>query len=326
MLLSLIVSSVGSIVGGIVGAIIGLIFLLFLLSLVVFFILFARPSSVYKPNAITYKMMGPELDNLNKYNADHLVELKKLSCDTVTVKSTDGLTFSGYFYKCNQETDKIVLLSHGFKSTAYNTYPAIALFYLSQGFDVLMINHRAHEKSEGAWSGFGQLEGADLLQWLDFIVKKNPDYKIVMHGNSMGAASVMEASCMNIPSNVKCIVSDCGFTSSRDELKYQMKEMFHVPPFPILDIVALYCKLFAKFNLDGVSALESVKNAKAPMMFVHGKKDATVPVSMAEELYKACGNEKELALYEESGHGQSYFKYEKEYQEKLMAFVNKYIK
>jgi len=318
--------SLGGILGTIFGLIIGLLFFLVLISFVVFLVLFARPKSVYKPNAITYKMMGPDLDNLNKFNAENLVELQKRQCEDISVVSEDGLTFRGYFYKADVETNKAVLLSHGFKSTTYNTYPAIARFYLSQGFDVFMINHRAHEKSDGDFSGFGQFEGKDLLKWLELIVKRNPNYQIVMHGNSMGAASVMECSALDIPSNVKCVVADCGYTSSEKELEYQMKNMFHVPPHPILDIIAVFCKLVAKFDLDGMSAIESVKKAKAPIMFVHGDNDATVPLSMVQELYEACGSEKKVVVYEGAGHGQSYFKHTEEYQKELVAFTSEYLK
>jgi len=326
--MSLVLSalSVSGIIGTVVGIVVGLTVLLFLLSFVVFMVLFARPKAVYKPNAITYKMMGKELDNLNKFNADNLVELKKRECETISVTSEDGLKFNGYYYKCDVETKKLALLSHGFKSTAYNTYPAIALFYLSQGFDVILVNHRAHEKSEGAYSGFAQFEGKDLLKWLEYATKRFPDYSIVMHGNSMGAASVMEASAMDIPSNVKCIVSDCGFTSSKKELEYQMKTMFHIPPYPILSIIGIFCKLVAKFDLDGVSALESVKNSKVPIMFAHGTNDMTVPYSMGQECYDACGNEKVLHLYEGAGHGQSYWKHTAQYQKDLMDFIGQYIK
>lgn len=317
--------STTSIVITVFGVVLGLALLLVLVALLVFKRLFSRPKAVYKPNAITYKMMGKELDNLNKFNAGNLVELKKLPSERITVRSDDGLTLNGYFYKCGKDTDKAVLLSHGFNSTCYNTYPAQARFYLESGFDVFMLNHRAHEQSEGAYSGFAQLEGKDLLKWLEFIINKNPDYKIVMHGNSMGAAAVMEASCLDLPKNVKCIISDCGFTSTKEELEYQMKNMFHVPAFPILNIIGFFCKAIAKFDLNGISALESVKNSKVPIMFVHGKTDATVPYSMGEACYNACGSDKKLVLYEKTGHGQSYFKNTEAYKKEMLAFTSKYM-
>lgn len=270
-------------------------------------------------------MMGKELDNLNAFIAENYAVLKDRPCETISVMTDDGLKLNGYYYSCGKPTDKAVLMSHGFNSTCFNTYSPQALFYLDSGFDVFMINHRAHEKSEGAYSTFGIKEGEDLLKWLPIIIERNPEYKIMMHGNSMGAAAVMNASCLELPANVKCIISDCGFTSSTDELKYQMGAMFHVPSFPVLNFVQMFCKSVAKFDLSAVSALESVKKSRVPIMFVHGKIDATVPCYMGEQCYGACGSEKRIVLYDNAGHGQSYFKNTEAYQKEMLDFSAKYM-
>lgn len=320
--------SAGAIAGAVVGSVLGLIFFILLVAFILFMILFFRPPSVYKVNAITRKMMGPELDNLNKFIAEHNAILKQKDCEEVEIKSQDGLTLRAYYYSCGQPTDKVVLLSHGFKSTCYNTYGPQALFYLDNGFDVYMISQRAHFRSEGKFSSFSIKEGEDVARWAHFIAERNPECKIIMHGNSMGATSVMEATALDLPENVKCAIADCGFTSATDELFFQMTTMFHLPACvakPLLKIVAGYCKLVAGFDLYGNSAIESVKSAKVPIMFVHGTADNTVPVDHSKRNHDACVSEKKLLIYEGAGHGQSYLKYGEEYGKETIAFAEKYM-
>jgi fermentation-respiration switch protein FrsA (DUF1100 family) len=59
--------------------------------------------------------------------------------------------------------------------------------------------------------------------------------------------------------------------------------------------LGLCCRLFCGFGLSEASAVEAMrKNAKIPVLFMHGEADITVPVSMAEENYAACAAPKRL--------------------------------
>lgn len=328
MFANLLAANVGAIVGGIVGAIVGIIILIVLLSFILFNVLFSRPRK-YKVNGITRKMMGPELDRLNAFIAENRAELEKRECEQVQVESDDGLVFNGYFYSCGQPTDKCVILSHGFKSNCYNTYSPQALFYLDNGFDVMMMNHRGHELSEGAYSSFSIKEGHDLLKWVECMEQKNPNYKIMLHGNSMGATSVLIAS-KYVPESVKCIIGDCGFTSAKDELYVQMTTMFKLPKFLaklLLGIIAFFCKTIGEFDLNAEGGIDAVKESKVPIMFVHGTNDATVPIEQGKANYDACCNEnKRWLAYEGAGHGQSYLEYKEEYGKQMLDFANTYLK
>ena len=102
----------------------------------------------------------------------------------------------------------------------------------------------------------------------------------------MGAATAMMISGEeSLPSQVKCIIEDCGYTSVHDEFKYQIKELFHLPSFPILNIGSLECRLFAGFSFEEASALEQVKKTKLPILFIHGDSDTYNPTEMVYELY-----------------------------------------
>ena len=59
------------------------------------------------------------------------------------------------------------------------------------------------------------------------IIEENPDAKIILHGISMGGATVMMCAGENLPSNVKGIVDDCGYTSVWDIFSDELSVLFH---------------------------------------------------------------------------------------------------
>ena len=173
---------------------------------------------------------------------------------------------------------------------------------------MLLPDDRAHEPSEGDYIGFGVLDRLDCVDWAKYLVETyGEDIEIILHGVSMGGATVLSASGEeDLPEQVIGIVSDCGFSSGWDVLHFQLKEMAHLPADLILPRVEKLLEKKAGYNLHDITAIEQVKKAKVPILFVQGEKDEMVPAHMAKELYDACGSEnKKLLMVEEAGHGES---------------------
>ena len=77
----------------------------------------------------------------------------------------------------------------------------------------MMIDQRAHGKSEGRTMTFGVFERFDVLSWIDYTVERvGKKTRIVLAGISMGAATVLMASNLNLPPNVKGIMADCPYS------------------------------------------------------------------------------------------------------------------
>jgi fermentation-respiration switch protein FrsA (DUF1100 family) len=196
-----------------------------------------------------------------------------------------------------------------------------ARFYHNEGFDGFLADARGHGDSEGKYIGMGWLDRIDYLQWLDLLIHRlGADGRIILHGVSMGAATVMMLSGEALPYQVKGIIEDCGYTSVFDEFRMQIKRLFHLPPFPILYLDGLICRFFAGYGFREASALEQVQKAQVPMLFVHGKKDRFIPPQMAVQLYRAATVTKELWLVPNAGHARSYYYEPALYQKKIRDF------
>ncbi|OUO33323.1 hypothetical protein B5F85_02420 [Olsenella sp. An293] len=180
-------------------------------------------------------------------------------------------------------------------------------YHFSQlGMSVLMPAARGHERNvDTGLIQMGWGDARDLLGWVDDIVARDPEARIILFGVSMGGAEVMMASGMSgLSENVSLIVEDCGYTSVWDEFVLQLDNVFGLPSFPILNVADAACLLRAGYTFEAASAVESLRSASVPMLFIHGDEDAFVPFSMLDECYDACASEqKEKLVVSGAGHG-----------------------
>ena len=218
------------------------------------------------------------------------------------IESYDKLQLHSYVV--TQNSNKWAIVVHGYGGSGKLMSDKSKYFY-DMGYNVLIPDLRGHGKSEGDYIGMGWKDRLDIISWINFIIKENPNAEIVLHGTSMGAATVLMTSGENLPSNVKAIVADCAYTSAWDEFSYQLETYLKVPSYYILNVTNMVTKLKAGYSLKEASALESVKKATVPILFIHGDKDKFVPYSMMDKLYDATNSPKEKLTIDGGEHANS---------------------
>lgn len=236
--------------------------------------------------------------------------------------SKDGLKLHNYLLKNN--SNKWVITVHGYTSEGKLMSNYGKKFY-DMGYNVLIPDLRGHGMSEGDYIGMGWDERLDIIDLINYIIDVDKDSEIVLFGVSMGAATVMNVSGENLPSNVKAIIEDCGYTSAWDQFSYQLDELFGLPPFPMMHTASLIGKFRAGYWLKDASPLEQVKKSKTPTLFIHGDKDDFVPFSMLEQVYNACSAPKEKLVVEGAGHAKSSKVNPDMYWNGISKFLSKYI-
>lgn len=241
------------------------------------------------------------------------------------LQSKDGLKLSAYYLPAQKDQHKTAIIAHGYMGQA-SDMPQYAKIYHDLGYNVLMPDARGHGKSEGDYIGFGWPERKDYLQWIDRIVKGDSQSEIVLHGVSMGAATVMMTSGEKLPENVKAFVEDCGYSSAKDELSYQLKDMFNLPAFPLIPVTSLITKIRAGYFFGEANAVKQLHNNTKPMLFIHGDKDAFVPFSMLDTVYEANKGPKEKYVVHGAKHAEALSTDPAMYQEKVTEFLETYVK
>lgn len=217
------------------------------------------------------------------------------------------------------------LCLHGWTSYPQNVAVPARHFY-EKGYHVLLPHMRAHGKSEHKNVGMGWFDRLDMLDWIDHILTVDPQARIFMIGVSMGAATVMMTGGEALPSAVKCLIADCGYTSVRDEIAYEIRHRLHMPVHPLLDYAQLVCRLRAGYDMKKASSVEQLKKCRTPILFIHGELDDFVPYAMMQKVYDAAAGEKEMLSMPDAAHAVSWDVHPEIYWPKADAFVEKYVK
>jgi hypothetical protein len=240
------------------------------------------------------------------------------------IKSLDGLNLKAKLIKAN--SNKVLIAVHGYHSYNFKEFALYLKFYHDLGFNILLPDNRAHGESEGDHIGFGWLDRLDIKEWIKKMkMVFNEDVKIVLHGISMGSATVLMTSGDNdLDECVKCIIADCGYTTLNDEFKYNLDKM-KIPTHLILSSANLISQKRAGYKFKEASTLKQVSKSKTPTLFIHGDQDDFVPTYMVYELYNACKAPKDLLVIEGAGHAESFIVNQNLCRRTIIQFINKYL-
>ena len=241
----------------------------------------------------------------------------------VSIKNRENRSINALTYSQENDAHSYAIVVHGYRASV-KSVSYLAKRYYDAGYNVLLPYLRAHLGSDYEYSTMGWHERFDIADWINHIVNNDASAKIVLHGVSMGGATVMMTTGENLPQNVICAIEDCGYTSVYDAYRYKIPKMTHLPAFPSIDIFRIAIKKRVGFDIKEASALEQVKKSKTPILFIHGEKDTVVPVSMAKKLYKNANCEKELLITKNANHEMSALSYPDLYWSTVWDFIKKF--
>ena len=220
-------------------------------------------------------------------------------------------------------SDKIIICVHGFTGSGKKDFASLARTYYLNGYNVLLVDNRAHGQSEGKYVGFGVLDRLDLRNWVKYVINRfGNNVQIFLHGISMGAATVLMASSI-MPKNVRGIIADCGFTSVDEIFEYVLKRDYHLPRFPIIYLTNIMSKIRAGYGYKDVNTTAEIARSDIPILFIHGENDEFVPLWMTMKNYSHCKAYKELFIVRESEHAESHYIDKKGYERRMLTFIEK---
>ncbi len=241
-----------------------------------------------------------------------------------TIMSTDNLKLAATYFAPTEPSHRWAVLVHGYGRDQSFTGD-YAEEYLKRGYNVLTPDLRAAGASEGEYLTMGTKESEDIALWTRKIAEVDPQAQIVLHGVSMGAATVMMTTAQAMQ-NVVAAVEDCGYTSAYDMFTAQLNVLFGLPEFPVMPCVDIVTRLKTGAAVSEAKPLDAVVHTAVPMLFIHGDADKLVPCAMAHELYEASNAPaKELFIVEGAGHADAKNVNPQIYFERIFAFLRPYV-
>ena len=238
--------------------------------------------------------------------------------EDVYIESFDKLKLHARYYEVNK-SNKVALLLHGYKGTAYRDFNCISKIIFEQGYSVLLIDQRAHGLSKGHVITFGVRETKDLLGWIDYVNKRFNNPEILLVGVSMGAFTMLNAAD-KIDKDTK-IIADCPYASPKEILRNTIKSV-RLPVWLFYPLLNLTCHIFGHESLNKTSSYDSIKNSDNKILIIHGDKDHVIPYIDSKKLADTYPNKIRYELFKNADHGVSALVDYNRYQKVVKEFLN----
>ena len=243
-------------------------------------------------------------------------------CEEVSIRSHDGKTLWGRYYHY-ADGAPLEIQCHGYKGNSIRDFCGNWRVAKEDGRNVLLIHQRCHGKSEGHTITFGIQERKDVLGWIRWANDRFGEVPILLSGVSMGAATVLMVSGMELPGNVKAVVADCPYDAPSNIIKKVLGQDMGMPVGIVYPLIRLGGMLYGGFNLNADSPLEAVKKTRLPILLIHGDDDRFVPYNMSVNIHAAAPEKITFHTIHGAGHALNYVSNPEEYTRVLREFTEK---
>lgn len=242
-------------------------------------------------------------------------------CRKLSAKTEDGCLLIAEEFLADENSHKWALILHGYTGWKEEMYP-FAYWYHEEGYHVVVPDLRCQGESEGDFIGMGWTDHYDCTLWIDYILEQDAEAKIVLHGQSMGAAAaLMMTGEDNVSEHIAAVISDCAYTDAYSMFGEKIKEWFYLPAFPLVDSACVVLQLRGGYNLKDASAINAVQKSRTPTLFIHGDEDAMISVQMTKDLYESAACPKDILIVTGAGHAQAQDKDPEAYYGRIKLFL-----
>jgi|HigsolmetaGSP11D_1036233.scaffolds.fasta_scaffold21547_1 hypothetical protein len=257
------------------------------------------------------------MEHLSMYSR---ADFDRLAKEDAEIVSRDGLKLRGYYIEPFPEERRVVIIVHGYTLAHPWAMPFVEMF-TRERFNALVVDQRAHGRSEGKFTTYGFYEKFDIAGWVEWVRKrKGEDCLIGLHGTSLGGGTVLEFTRLN--PNVGFIIADCPYSDLGELVRYQIRNIYKAPVYPFYPMIDLMLRCRARFRFADVRPITAVRDCGLPIMFVHGGADDFVPTWMSERMYEAKRKGmKKLLIVEGAAHGGAYGAGRQLYEREAREFV-----
>lgn len=253
-------------------------------------------------------------------------EYDKLEQEELEIESYDGYRLKAFYVPAPANSDKYVIISHGY---TYNRYGSLRYLHMfrSLGYNCLIYDDRGHGANPRTKCTMGVRESKDLLQVIDWVYKRfGEDIILGLHGESMGSG--LQIMALKEKPKVKFVVNDCGYADLMGVLTHNIRSSLHMPKC-FCYLASAACRVVFGYSFTGVRPIDSLQENAVPICFMHGAADDFIPCSHSERMKQATTAYSELHLFPGAAHGLSidsdeegYCRIVKEFLDKVLADSN----
>lgn len=196
--------------------------------------------------------------------------------------------------------------------------------YSAAGWNVLVIDGRAHGLSDGRLNYLGLREYSDVIAWANFLRDRFGVEKVLLHGICIGSSTALIASASpRCPNHVVGMVADGMFQCFYDSCRNHML-VDHRPIFPFLEEVMILIRLICGIDAKHDGPKKRIRNMHRPILFIHSREDLFSTPDKVQQLFDECPSERKYFTWFEHGwHSKLRLADPERYDEAVRDFINK---
>lgn len=224
----------------------------------------------------------------------------------IYVRADDGLRLhAGFVGAEDAGSHSYAICIHGFGDSSECMGMYASVYHDRYGMNVLLPDLRGHGLSEGKYVGYGYFDRMDIISWIDWILSRDADAVIVLHGISMGAATALMTTGERIPSQVRACIADSSYTSAEEIFSYLYKKYAQgkgTSASVMIPLVRGIALVRAGYDIRKAAPVRAVARSVTPTMFIHGEEDPYIPPAMMPRLFSAANCRKAFLWVPGAGH------------------------
>ncbi len=246
-----------------------------------------RLSTSEKIKAAFFGVNNPKPTNRSKpnsnFNTIFIESNVKLECWDMSVSESKGT----------------VAFFHGFGGSKSSMIEAAEAFN-EMGYSAFLVDFMGSGGSEGSQTTIGYEEAKNVIDVFNFLQKRG-DKNIMLYGCSMGSAAIMKAVAEKRVSPTK-IMLECPFATMSEAVGVRLTSM-KVPQFPFRPLLMFWGGIQNGFNAFSHNPEDYAERINIPTLMMYGKRDIRVTLEETQRIYNNLPVKKQLAIYENGGHG-----------------------
>ena len=231
----------------------------------------------------------------------------------------DDLNLYGEYYDFGHDKT-VIILSGRTENRKYGYYFAIP--YAEYGCNVVVLDPRAHGKSDGEFNTVGFEESRDLVAWIEHLQENYGVRSVILHGICIGAAGGMLAlTSENAPSCIDGIVTEGMFANFSESVKNHLIEQKR-PVFILLDLIDKWMVHYTGHSMK-YGPINVIDKMDKPLLMLHSKEDTYSTPEYAKKLFDlAKSNNKRLVWFEHGRHSMLRITDTELYDSSIKEFLN----
>ncbi len=239
---------------------------------------------------------------------------------TIQLQTASGLQLQGWYATPDSTARGTVIVLHGVTTGKAQVIPEAGEFRY-WGFNVLMIDFRAHGNSQGNTTTIGVRESEDVKLAYDYVRAKGEKH-IIFYGLSMGATTCMKA-IRDYDLQPEAVIFEAPFRSLQTYYKARAR-LAGFPQQPFAFLTTFWTGVEQGFNGYRHSALNYAPAVKCPALVQWGEKDAFVPRDDVRAIFEKIGSaDKKLVFYPNVQHESFVLREPVKWREEVGSFLAK---